>query len=430
MKSTKLSLSLQGFSRVAELDDRQDFYFHVREHQYRTHKALACFISPKIYELLKTDQTLDVFTIDHPDSNFEFQEIIDVISGSELEISSDNADYLVFISMVLGNDELLEIAQKYQIRKVELNPINVMVNLIRKHECNFHINDEIRYIASHITEIKEEKLKDLDFDLLYRIMSHPLIQVSSESWFFNFILRVVRRRGSEFRPLLALVHYEYLDEADIKKFLLKATFEDISGELWNSLKKRLAMKVTQPDPTDRAKPQIKHAENSHVCQLENGQTLNGIIKYLTNECGGNVDEKNVVKITASGVSENSPNRVANLEWTNAFYTTNLENSWIQFDFLDATVTIDQYTIKTDKYKKRWLKSWVLEGSNDGKVFNVIDTRDDNTDLSSDHPTQTFRCNKDGTYKIIRLRQTGPDSLGDHYLVLQNIEFFGSYNPIK
>jgi hypothetical protein len=74
----------------------------------------------------------------------------------------------------------------------------------------------------------------------------------------------------------------------------------------------------------------------------------------------------------------------------------------------------------------YLRSWVIEGSMDGKdnSWVVIGTRRDDTQADANHPIGTFTVANSEASRFIRLRQTGHNARGDDFLILFAFEMFG------
>ena len=113
-----------------------------------------------------------------------------------------------------------------------------------------------------------------------------------------------------------------------------------------------------------------------------------------------------------------------------FQSLNEEDSWIKFDFrrLNASINISGYSIisKDGKTDDHHLKSWNIEGSNDGETWDLIDQRRDVVDLNGPLHKRTFSVEKRNDYKILRLRITGVAHSGYWVLALSAIEFFGKF----
>ncbi|KAK8894224.1 hypothetical protein M9Y10_022658 [Tritrichomonas musculus] len=157
-----------------------------------------------------------------------------------------------------------------------------------------------------------------------------------------------------------------------------------------------------------------------------GRPFYGIMKTLSVEANQNAHLAGIVNITASSSDHNEAYQVIDMDWDDLFFTENKANQWIQFDFKEKSVKLDHYTIKTHKFPSNFphLKYWVIEGSNDENSWDEIDRRAI-TVLNGKNKFQTFPCKKaDGTFRFIRLRQTGMNAKGTFVLALTNIELFG------
>ena len=158
--------------------------------------------------------------------------------------------------------------------------------------------------------------------------------------------------------------------------------------------------------------------------------LNGIIAHLTRECGGNVHEKKVVEVTASSCCDHVKNAVE--FGTNSKFSTVVEpNSWIRYDFKERRVALTSYSIRTHD-GTNFPRSWVLEVSNDGsdESWQVVDRRTDNFDLKAKLVTHNFPISDPpcGSFRFVRLRQTGKNHGGSDSLFLSALEVFGTISP--
>jgi hypothetical protein len=106
-------------------------------------------------------------------------------------------------------------------------------------------------------------------------------------------------------------------------------------------------------------------------------TFNGVISYLMVKCGGNVHDRGVVEITASSIlSIDYPRNSADLGTDSYFKSEDESGQWICLDFKALKIEPTHYTIQAgyDDY----LKSWVVEGSDDGASWTEIDRRESNS----------------------------------------------------
>ena len=119
---------------------------------------------------------------------------------------------------------------------------------------------------------------------------------------------------------------------------------------------------------------------------------------------------------------NAVNRGAN---NNAFESQDVSGSWIRLDFLSRKLKPNRYSVRARPDSANWfLRSWVLEGSNDASAWTALDTRVNDTTINAQGAWGTFTCVATEFYKYIRLRQTGVTAQGSHFLAIGEIELYG------
>ena len=116
---------------------------------------------------------------------------------------------------------------------------------------------------------------------------------------------------------------------------------------------------------------------------DSSKPLEGVIAHLTRECGGNVCDEGIVNVMGTGCDHRQAVEFGDKE----YYESDDTNSWILYDFGDQRVTPTSYAIRS--FIDRYLKSWVIEVSNDGYSWTQIDRRDNN-DLNDSHVTAHFK----------------------------------------
>ena len=162
--------------------------------------------------------------------------------------------------------------------------------------------------------------------------------------------------------------------------------------------------------------------------------LNGIIRYLTKQCGGNVYDKGIVGIDSSPEWNESllPKNVVDLDSLNFFVTRNSnENAFISFDFKERKIHPTHYTIRARSdgdADYHHPKKWVIEGSNDNNNWKIISGEENVEFFLTRNTIHTFKIKEklefDEKFKFLRMRQTGPNITGDYHLCLSALEFFG------
>ena len=154
----------------------------------------------------------------------------------------------------------------------------------------------------------------------------------------------------------------------------------------------------------------------------------GVIHHLREECGGNVHEKGIVRVTTSGCVryQKGPSIFESEGLWNLSLNPSNGSPWVQFDFETRRVCLRGCNIRYEagSYIPRYL---AIEGSNDGSEWKVIDKRD-TRDLDGRYIVKTYDCEcnqvKKKYYRYLRLRQTGKNSINDDCLQLSGLEMFG------
>lgn len=158
--------------------------------------------------------------------------------------------------------------------------------------------------------------------------------------------------------------------------------------------------------------------------------------------GGAGDPVQAVDICTGGIATASSENV-NPEWGqnhnagNAFDDQLGWTKWmsltsaaaIQYDFAgDAAYAVNGYTITStaEDEPTRDPKNWTLEGSNDGSIWNVVDTRTGET-FDGRLLKKIYSCNNTTAYKMYRLNITANN--GSDYIQIAEIEMFGNSGAI-
>ncbi|OHT01448.1 hypothetical protein TRFO_31779 [Tritrichomonas foetus] len=405
----QILLSSFGLRNITPVKFENDFRFIVGNNYYECPKILACFISPKISKLLSQDITLSEYTIKHNDENLEFRQIIDLLNGSPLLLENEETnDYLMQIAVQLGNDEII---QKIMNSSEGLNISNAIQRIIFLSSNNMDFKNEINFIAYHFDQFSKESLKSIGLENLELILSSPSLSLFSEDSLFEFI----RFLGEEYFSLLKFLQIEYLSPLSIEKLLEIINLDNLTSQLWLSICNRLKLGVT---------PNTNMFRHYNKFVLNSEYPFDGILSTFSEKFNGNVHLNNIIKITASSDPEQKVHFVADSEWDSYWYSENEPDSWIQFDFQNYLITLTDYTIQSDGSDGNHLMRWAIEGSNDGFIWEILDNRI-TQDLDGFYIIKTYSVNTRKAFRYIRLKQTGKNSSFQDFLLISNLEFFGS-----
>jgi hypothetical protein len=288
---------------------------------------------------------------------------------------------------------------------------------------------EIEFCSSHFYEIDLKSIFSMSIELISNIISKESLQLKDEESLYEIISsKSKENEDSQFLSLFGFVRFEYLSTKSIESFisLINSSFDFLTFPIWRSLCHRLSLSVS----IDFSNPRFHEKFSSVVCPFVETSNLDGIISYLTKRFGGHVIDRNIVSITASSVG--SPQcypvrHVADFENQFFFCTKNEANSWICYDFKDMQIKVTHYSIRTIRSSNtHHLRSWRLEGSNDGLKWVKIDDHQNDTSLNSQGAISTFSISEgfEEEFRMIRLRHTGKYSNDTDQLVVNAIEFFG------
>jgi hypothetical protein len=364
---------------------------------------------------------MNEFVIETEDVEHDFETFLGLGRGVEVEVNERNRRFLLSVASELGNCEV------YFALWASLQTNVTVCKFCEDFECAeigaMFSEKAIEFLAVHFFELDRSFQNDLSFSVLYQILGHPSLALETEDSLLEFIISQ-SESNRESVSLLEFVRFEFLRQSTIKKFVgwsLEHFSElDITISLWRTITNRLSEGDSAVRPLSRRYPTGFHPWN--------GSPLDGIITYLTRRYGGNVDERGIVIVSASsedtkswGFARNAVNLVNHQH--DSFYSHRGDNQWLCYDFKDRRIELSDYSIAahTSNY---FLRSWMVEGSEDGSTWNVLDERKDNTEADSSHPITTFSVSTRMKCRFIRLRQTGKSCCNGDCLILYGLEVFG------
>ena len=154
----------------------------------------------------------------------------------------------------------------------------------------------------------------------------------------------------------------------------------------------------------------------------------GIFNFMKIEYGDDLCENGIIEVTASSVyNNNTPSNVLKID-NSYWWSENVKNSWIQFDFKTRSVSLKSYSLRS----YRGPKSWKIEGSNDMNTFTLIDQRNNPNDFKwNEYVNQHYNVNgSQDQFRYIRITQGDEGGWWDsssiyHYFSLDRVEFYGS-----
>jgi hypothetical protein len=111
-----------------------------------------------------------------------------------------------------------------------------------------------------------------------------------------------------------------------------------------------------------------------------------------------------------------------------FSSNNSPNEWICYSFRRHDVIVTDYSIGTYCESELELplhpRGWILEGSNDGESWIVLDSRTKDSRLNGYDRDCAIELTNRETYRHIRLRQSELNHYGNHCFAFKSFELFG------
>jgi hypothetical protein len=146
-----------------------------------------------------------------------------------------------------------------------------------------------------------------------------------------------------------------------------------------------------------------------VCRFDKNSNQNGIISYLAKRFRGHVIDRNLISITASSITQSQCyplRRVADFENQDMFVTAKKAKAWICCDFKGMQIKVTHYCVRSRRdCNDTHLRSWILEGSQNGSNWVKIDNRTNDTSLNSTGAISAFSISESfqEEFRQIRLR---------------------------
>lgn len=306
---------------------------------------------------------------------------------------------------------------------------------------NFNISSITEKISSHFYQIDKKKLLNLPRPIIFSIISNEHLKIENEDSLLDFIQEIFSKSNEDeenqstnsYATFLEQISIEKLSDDKFRELILCLKPMNLTNDLWHNICKRFMTNHSSSSESDTS----RYYKNPCKQFLYDGNDQNqfkGIIRHLTNECGGNVHEKGVVKVTESSVYDSCYHAFNLVDLDNLYsrFLSKSENdSWAQYDFVERKVKPTHYSIRSRPNSKRdWHpKGWVVEGSNTGQNdWKVLDWRSEVSSLDAPSASSTFniqqKLGNDEFYRYIRIRQTEENTNGNYIFAFSALEIFG------
>jgi hypothetical protein len=410
----KLSPSAKGLANIAVDPAFNTFCFIVGDHSYCCRPFVADFLSPLVARLHSLDACLDEYHLNSPDPFNCFDSILAVGRGSDLMLDKRTFPSALAILTELENREFCD--QLADTIPSEPTCANVVDVYCGQSALQRSTRVSLAFLARHFSELALPDLRRLSVSDLSAVLSHPDLKLASEANLYEFIDSRIDEEPEAF-VLFEFVRFEFLKADVMRQFMAK--YPDVpvclTPAIWNRLSVRLVHEIIGPTTVARG-------EKSRRFPFSTAAPMGGIVRYLTTRYGGNPHDTGCMKITMKTCPRYSPKVIADQRADTHCQSRNEPDQWICYDFLERVVTIDHYSIQSAGIAH--LSSWVIESSVNGETWQIIDRREKNGDLLGAGQVAAFHIENPIASRMIRLRQTGVNHRGDHFLYFAGLEVFG------
>ena len=415
-------ISSAGLSNPANSNLPQDFKFVVGKKEYFCNSFQADFISSKIAELHLQDQKVDTFYIDLDDKFNAFELIMKMMNGEEVEIPHFQIQFIRQIAKIIGNEELIDKFTYVDKKFDEMTYQQTVQTLEEKNELGMDCSSEIEYIAKSFYDIDNTIMDCMDIKLLDQIFASPSLVLDDETKTFQFICRQITQYSRDYISLLKYILYQNLSPSDLEQFCSIVDFENgMTPEIFAKVKERLEQNlITKPSLL-----QSRYDTGFINCEYKGDKKnlFNGIFAYLKRTHITPTKQK-IIIATSSGETSNSnaESLISNENQKNIFEMSENPTSYLCVQFTDFRVIINGYSFASPK-NGHWDRpqSWVIEGSNNGKNWSVIDKQYQNQEMGGNDKSHLWTCKQSNPYHYIRWRLTekGTETVG-----ISQYELFG------
>jgi hypothetical protein len=414
---TKVKLTASGMANIATSKTENDFSFLVGDTAYSCPWFVANFLSPRVAHLHSIDPSVDQFVIKTDDPDHQFKEILSFGRGLAVDVNETNRAFLASVASELGNYELyFALHEPFQTNL----QVSTFCELFPPCDIGEALPEKaVEYLAEHFHDLESSFLNEFPISGLTQILSHPSLRLLSEDSLYEFLSSHFDSNPC-YIGLLELVRFEFLTKSAITNFV-KWTCDHfdqftLSLSMWQAVTARLLLDV-RVDAAQSERFATRFA-------LDESSRLNGIIAHLTRKHGGNVHNQKIVTVAGSSQYQGYvAHNAVDLTTETYFESQNAPNQWLCYDFQDRRVQLTDYSIAAHK-NNHWLRSWVIEGSQDNKTWVTLDERNTNTEADAGHPITSFAVQRRITSRYVRIRQTANSAYNANWLVLYGFEVFG------
>ena len=258
-----------------------------------------------------------------------------------------------------------------------------------------------------------DELLKMDKEDAENIFSSDKLRVESEDSLFE----VITLLGPDYYFLFDYVEMQYLSVQNVAKLIENIDNCDIPFHtlLWKSICRRLVREL-------ESNSSFKNPREKRPINCENG-----VFRYIRENSNRKEYPSKEFDAFASSIYSGEIKNLFDQTKKTQLLTNNDDNTFVMIDFKDKKINLTKYYLSVpSSYSGNRPKSWEIQGSNNNEEWEVLDKKQNCSNLSSDESYNTFTCQNVNKqyYRYIRIANiTNKDN--NHSLVLSEIELYGS-----
>lgn len=441
-KDNKYTLSCENVKNIPIDKYEQNFTFIVNGKRYQTSRVKADLLSPVVSGYHLIDESIEEMNIttkggEEKETQSEidyFSDFIKLTDFSTKSIDENHRKHYIEYFYELGNiNEYLRLQPEYF---ESLSPENVIDRLKFLYKLNVFKDESesmqeiVKYASTHFEEINKEEMKKLEPELLEEIIRNPSLRLNEEDSLIEFILELYKI-DSKYSTLFEYVEFKNVNVDSLQKFIDLFDIELLNSQIWKRICQRLISSETSNETTDRYN--VKYITREH----EEGTEFNGLLRYLSDETGGNIHDNGTIEVTSNSIHSDGRHPKYLLDYQNtesiSYNSNNTSDGYICFDFKDRKIQLTSYTIKSYAASSNnyHLKNWNIEVSDDKEHWIKIDEHTNDPTLNGSKIVAKFNIkNKTNFYQYVRLHQTGTNWRNDYYMIFYSLEMYGKLTEPK
>lgn len=349
------------------------------------------------------------------------------ILSKALELNSQNFNYEKFIKFVI------ESITKYN--NHEIQSLLVYFDDVNFLDCSNCLEElkqnpefEIQFLTyrddrywSLFEQLTESDKRFQGFQAQLNQIVQILIQYQEDNRELKTQIETIRNENEELKKqnfdMLKEIGYQnsrILDELQKQSTNIMNQIQDQNENSFEQMKTEIKSIQEKLEPLSQFENLLSTISTSiHTnkferrCQFSDDSSFDGILNYLK--------KKGAIQLNSGGEESQSDCKVSNLiDYSNtsqSLYEARAPspNNWIEFEFLNRTIDLSSYQIKSIPYGpyNHHPKTWQICGSNDHDNWEPLDQRENCSDLNRSSITKHFICQTPThkQYKYIRYYQT-------------------------